>query len=71
MVMETSRAVKSTVKNYASKQGQWSKEKAWKIRFVAFVLVVFGFGLILEPALTIQAMTGGLINITSDRLYET
>ncbi|MGD1936866.1 MAG: hypothetical protein ACFCA4_04855 [Cyanophyceae cyanobacterium] len=69
--METSRAVKSTVKNYASKQGQWSKEKAWKIRFVAFVLVVFGFGLILEPALTIQAMTGGLINITSDRLYET
>ncbi|MEM9770636.1 MAG: hypothetical protein AAF889_03375, partial [Cyanobacteria bacterium P01_D01_bin.73] len=55
----------------AFKQRQWSKGKARKIRLVAFSLIIFGFGLIFEPVLTIQVMTGGLIDIASASAYET
>ena len=52
-------------------KGQWTKQEAWKIRFVAIALIIIGIGLIFEPALTLRAITGDIVNITSNSLYET
>ncbi|MEM9770232.1 MAG: hypothetical protein AAF889_01285 [Cyanobacteria bacterium P01_D01_bin.73] len=54
-----------------SSGGRWTKQKAMKMRFVAITLLILGTGLIFNPALIVQIVTGSLVDLSNSTPYET